>query len=255
MNDREANGTPVPVERAPTTPIAASFGAFLMTALADPKIPADKLEVVLKARQDMLATEAREAFQIAFAEFAKELPQVERDGMVDLGQGKGRYPFTTIEAMDVILRPLLAKHGLAIWYSSVESPARDSVTVVGHLEGWGHERTSTRTHPAHTGPGRNQQQALGSASRYAKRYVTDDLCNVVRKGKDNDGRGAVDQLLDAKEVKELVDLIKATGTDEKNFLTLMVTGAEKLSDIRQRDFPRLVLALKERQAKQKAQRK
>ena len=254
MNDREANGTPVPVERAPSGPIAASFGQFLMQALTDKDIPADKLEIILKARQDMLQSEAKEAFQIAFAEFAKELPQVERDGMVDLGQGKGRYPFTTIEAMDMILRPLLAKHGLAIWYSSVESPAKESVTVVGHLEGYGWERTSTRTHPADTGPGRNQQQALGSASRYAKRYVTDDLCNVVRKGKDNDGRGAIDQLLDAKEIKELVDLIKATGTEEKHFLELMVTGAEKLSDIRQRDFPRLMLALKERQSKQKGQR-
>ena len=246
MNDREANGTPVPAEPAPIAPIAASFGQFLMQALTDKAIPADKLEIILKARQEMLQSEAKEAFQIAFAAFAAELPQVERDGMVDLGAGKGRYPFTTIEAMDIILRPLLAKHGMAIWYSSVESPARDAVTVVGHLEGYGWERTSTRTHPADTGPGRNQQQALGSASRYAKRYVVDDLCNVVRKGKDNDGRGAIEELIDASELRELVDLIKATKTDEKNFLTLMVTGTEKLSDIRRRDFPRLVLALKER---------
>ena len=29
----------------------------------------------------------------------------------------GRYTFTTIEAMDTILRPLLAKHGLAISFA------------------------------------------------------------------------------------------------------------------------------------------
>jgi len=235
----------------PTAPIAASFGQFLMQALTDKSIPADKLEVILKARQEMLQSEAKEAFQIAFAAFASELPQVERDGWVDLGQGRGRYPFTTIEAMDKVLRPLLSKHGLALWYSSVED--KEGVTVTGHLEGYGWERISTRRHPADKGPGRNEQQALGSASRYAKRYVADDLCNVVRLGKDNDGRGAIDQLLDPPQVKELVDLIKETKTDEKNFLTLMVTGVERLSDIRARDFPRLVLALKERLTKQKGQ--
>jgi hypothetical protein len=233
-----------------TLPVAASFGNFLMDVLRDPNIPADKLEVVLKARQENLKAEANEAFQLAFVKFHAECPQVERDGMVDLGPGKGRYPFTTIEAMDVILRPLLAKHGLAIWFQS-EEIGKDAVKVVGHLEGWGTERTSTRTHPADTGPGRNAQQALGSASRYAKRYVVDDLCDIVRKGKDNDGRGAIDQIIDATQVAALRKLIKETTTDEAAFLKLMVSGAESLSDIRERDYTRLEMALREKQARKR----
>jgi hypothetical protein len=138
----------------------------------------------------------------------------------------------------------LAKHGFAISFAS--SDAKDAVTITGTLSGWGWERSSTYTLPPDKGPGRNELQARGSSRRYAKRYVTDDLCNVVRKGKDDDARGALEALIDATQIKELVDLIKATATDEAAFLRTMVSGAESLQDIRQRDFHRLLMALREK---------
>jgi hypothetical protein len=144
----------------------------------------------------------------------------------------------------VILRPLLAKHGFAISFASVD--AKDSVTITGTLSGWGWERTSTYTFPPDTGPGRNALQARGSSRRYAKRYIVDDLCNVVRKGKDDDARGAMEALIDATQIKELVDLLEATASDEANFLRLMVSGAASLQDIRQRDYSRLIMALREK---------
>ena len=97
-----------------------------------------------------------------------------------------------------------------------------------------------------------RSQARGSSRRYAKRYVTDDLCNVVRKGKDDDARGAMEALIDATQLKELTDLLKATTTDERQFLTMMVSGAESLQDIRQRDFPRLIMALRDKKQKRAA---
>ena len=98
-------------------------------------------------------------------------------------------------------------------------------------------------------------QARGSSRRYAKRYITDDLCNVVRQGKDDDGRGAIENLIDATQVKELADLIAATKTNLAGFLKTMVSGADELADIRVRDFARLVLALRDKQAKQKDAKK
>jgi hypothetical protein len=223
-----------------------------MEAMRDPNIPADKLEVMMKMRREVLSDQAREAFQTHYAEFSAELPQVERDGTVELvkdGVSKGRYPFTTIEAMDIVIRPLLAKHGFAISFTSRDD--KDSVTITGTLSGWGWERSSTYTLPPDAGPGRNALQARGSSRRYAKRYITDDLCNVVRKGKDDDARGALEALIDPTQIKQLVDLIKATNTVEGTFLRTMVTGAETLQDIRQRDFNRLVLALKDKQRRVK----
>jgi ERF superfamily len=254
MNDQGNEGQIV--ERVERAAPAEAFGTFLMQALADPNIPADKLEVIVKMRREVLADQAREAFMEHFAAFSRDLPQVERDGTVELvkdGNVLGRYAFTTIENMDTVLRPRLAEHGFAISFSSVDN--KDSVTITGTLSGWGWERSSTYTFPPDTGPGRNALQARGSTRRYAKRYIVDDLCNVVRKGKDDDAKGAREALIDATQIKELVALIKATNTDEANFLKLMVTGGESLADIRQRDFPRLIMALRERQQKQRATKK
>jgi ERF superfamily protein len=250
MNDTGAEGEdfkPGPLVYVPKPAPAETFAGVLMTMLADKDIPADKMEVVMRMRREVLGDQAREAFMEHFAAFSAELPQVERDGTVELvkdGRTLGKYSFTTIEGMDVILRPLLAKHGFAISFAS--SDAKDAVTITGTLSGWGWERSSTYTLPPDKGPGRNELQARGSSRRYAKRYVTDDLCNVVRKGKDDDARGAMEALIDATQIKELVDLIKATATDEAMFLKTMVSGAESLQEVRQRDFPRLLMALREK---------
>src|SRR5580698_9672830 len=102
-------GDIVRVERAAP---AETFAAVLMQMLTNPDIPADKMEVVMKMRREVLTDQAREAFMEHFAEFSRELPQVERDGTVELvkdGRVMGRYSFTTIEGMDIVLRPLLAK--------------------------------------------------------------------------------------------------------------------------------------------------
>jgi hypothetical protein len=251
MNDTGSEGQII--ERVERSAPAEAFGQFLMEALRNPDIPADKLQVIAQMRRDVLSDQAREAFMEHFAAFSAELPQVERDGTVELvkdGRVMGRYSFTTIEGMDIVLRPLLAKHGFAISFSSADNA--NGVTVTGTLSGWGWERSSTYTLPPDKGPGRNELQARGSSRRYAKRYVTDDLCNVVRKGKDDDARGAMEVLIDATQLKELTDLIKATATDEAAFLKTMVSGAESLQDIRQRDYPRLVMALRDKKQRRAA---
>jgi hypothetical protein len=96
--------------------------------------------------------------------------------------------------------------------------------------------------------------ARGSAQTYAKRYIADLLCNIVRKGIDDDARRAMQASIDPKQIAELARLIKATKTDEAGFLKLMVTDAETLGDIRPRDYPRLRLALQEKQKKQAERR-
>jgi hypothetical protein len=251
MNDTGSEGQII--EHVERSAPAEAFGQFLMEALRNPDIPADKLQVIAQMRRDVLSDQAREAFMEHFAAFSAELPQVERDGTVELvkdGRDMGRYSFTTIEGMDIVLRPLLAKHGFAISFSSADNA--NGVTVTGTLSGWGWERSSTYTLPPDKGPGRNEIQARGSSRRYAKRYVTDDLCNVVRKGKDDDARGAMEALIDATQLKELLDLIKATNTDEVAFRQMMVSGADSLQDVRQRDYPRLIMALREKKQRRAA---
>jgi hypothetical protein len=56
------------------------------------------------------------------------------------------------------------------------------------------------------------------------------------------------------QLKELKTLMDATATTEAPFLKMMVTGAETIADIRQRDFPRLIMALREKKAKRGRER-
>jgi hypothetical protein len=239
------------IER-PTSAPAQQFGTFLMQALANPEIPADKLQIMLQMRREVLADQAREAYQEAFAAFSAEMPAVERDGMVDLGPGKGKFPFTTYEHMDKILRPLLIKHGLSLQFWSSDTPDGQTWIVVhGALIGHGWQRESVYPVPPDTGPGRNALMARGSAQTYAKRYIADLLCNIVRKGIDDDARRAMQASIDPKQVAELNRLIKLTNTAEASFLKMMVTDAETLADIRPRDYPRLLMALQEKARKAK----
>lgn len=222
---------------------ARAFGEQLMTLLKDPAIPADKLKILSEIRREVIQDEAKEAYQYNFALFAAEMPPVERDGLVDLGS-KGKYPFTTYEQMDFVLRPLLVKHGFSLQFWSSDPERIDAVVIHGALIGHGWQREAVYPVPPDTGPGRNALQARGSAQTYAKRYIADLLCNIVRKGTDNDGRGAVDAFIDAVQVAELLKLIKDTGSKEGAFLNTMVTDVKKAEDVRVRDFPRLILALK-----------
>lgn len=225
---------------------ARAFGEQLMTLLRDPSIPADKLKILSEIRREVIQDEAKEAYQFHFALFAAELPPVERDGMVDLG-AKGKYPFTTYEQMDSVLRPLLVKHGFSLQFWSSDPERIDAVIIHGALIGHGWQREATYPVPPDTGPGRNALQARGSAQTYAKRYIADLLCNVVRKGVDNDGRGAVGAFIDARQVKELTMLLEVTGTKPTAFLNTMLTDVKDIEDIRVRDYSRLLLALQERQ--------
>lgn len=238
------------IER-PTSAPAQAFGTFLMQALSNPEIPADKLQIMLQMRREVLHDQAKEAYQEAFAAFSAEMPAVERDGMVELGEGKGRYPFTTYEQMDKILRPLLVKHGFSLQFWSSDAENKDWIVVHGALIGHGWQRESVYPVPPDVGRGRNALQARGSAQSYAKRYIADLLCNIVRKGMDDDARRAMQAAIDPKQVAELDRLMKATNTSEATFLKMMVTGAETIADIQPRDYPRLLNALQEKARKAK----
>jgi hypothetical protein len=60
----------------------------------------------------------------------------------------------------------------------------------------------------------------------------------------------VDAFIDARQAKELTDLMKATDTKPGAFLNTMLTDVKDIADIRVRDYSRLQLALMERQRRQ-----
>lgn len=228
---------------------AQGFSETLMRVLSDPNIPADKLQVVLQMQRELLEDRRKESFQAAFRAMAVKLPQINRHGLVELkkdGRVLGSYKYAKWEDMDEVIRPILHEHGFALTFSEIP---KDGGRV--HMQGVlmhddGGSRMSETSLPPDTGPGRNNLQAVGSAKTYAKRYLAEDLLNLVRKGVDDDGRGAVPKPISAAQVKELSGLLKAIKTQPETFLRLFVTGVEKMEDIQERDYPRLVNALTEK---------
>ena len=225
---------------------AQGFGDTLMQVLKDKNIPADKLQIVLQMQREILTDRRREAFETAFVAMHAKMPRVNKQGWVELGEGKG-YNFAKWEDMDEAIRPVLEEFGFALRFTQVNGES-GLVTVRGelvHIDG--HAVASERAMPPDRGRGRNDLQAIGSSISYAKRYLAEGLCNIVRQGQDDDGKTAVPKPISAAQVKELEGLLKSIKTSPQTFLRLFVTGADALEEIQERDFPRLINALREKQ--------
>lgn len=235
---------------------AGALAATMQEALLNPNIPPDKIELLWRMRKELLAEEHREAFDQAFAQLHAELPQVARDGTIELskdGKKIGRIPFARWESMDKVIRPILAKYGFALSFTTVSTDK--GLLIRGDLMREGHSRTAEIPLPPDVGPGRNSLQAVGSAISYGKRYVAEMLLNIVRRGEDTDGYGATDNNapISKDEERQLAKLIKETKSDTAKFLEWSKTGATKLAEIPGREYVRLLNALNDK--KRKAQSK
>lgn len=232
---------------------AGALAEFMQGVLRDPNVPADKLDQLWRMRKELLAEEHREAFDAAFAQLHAELPQVARDGTIELtkdGKKMGRIPFARWESMDKVIRPILAKYGFALSFTTVQTDK--GLLIRGELMREGHSRTAEIPLPPDVGPGRNSLQAVGSAISYGKRYCAEMLLNIVRRGQDDDGYGAIDNNapISKEQEKQLAKLIKETKTVLAKFLEWTGTGATKLSELPAREFVRLENALNAKKAQQ-----
>src|SRR5262249_20316019 len=137
---------------------AHSLAEFMQGVLRDPNVPVDKLDALWRMRKELLAEEHREAFDAAFASMQAELPQVRKDGTIDLttkdGKRHGLVKFAKWEDMDKVIRPILAKYGFALRFDNVYEEGM--LVVVAYLSREGHtvHGRSPRL-PLDLGPGRN----------------------------------------------------------------------------------------------------
>lgn len=223
---------------------AMNLSEFITTFMNDPNITADKLDAVLRMRRELLAEEQRELFHEAFAAMQAEIPQVRKDGVVELrkdGKTFGHYKFARWEDMDKVLRPILVRHGFSLRFNNVSNDGK--LVVRAFLMRGGFEVfADSPPLPPDTGPGRNSLQAAGSAASYGKRYAAESVLNIVRQGEDNDGIGA-EETLTKGEVNFLSDLIKKTKSDLAKFYAAMAPYTDRLDGIRRRDYNACVNAL------------
>lgn len=202
--------TAAPASDATLLPPESSVVALIRDAVASKADPA-QLRELLAVRREWEADEARKAYNKAIADFQRGAPIVEKG---DDANGK---QYAALDRIWRTIRPLLTDLGLSVTWQVSE--LRDGSTVC-HLEGMlrhrdGHGEKLTFDLPipdaimSSSGKAvQNKAQVIGSANTYAKRYALCAALGLVT-GEDDDGNGGALVTIDAREQKELKDLIDA----------------------------------------------
>jgi ERF superfamily protein len=202
----------------------------------DPSVDVEKLQALLAMQERMEVRQAEVEFNQALARLAGQMPRIKKNGRVELGPGKGSYPFAKWEDIDRIIRPLMDAEGFTLSFTSQPRTAEGGgLIVTGILKHrQGHSLSASMPLPLDTGPGRNNLQAGGSTLSYGKRYCAEMLLNIVREGEDDDGaKGGAEPISD-EECAELSRGLTETKSSIDGFLRYM--GVAAIPDIQKRDL-------------------
>lgn len=208
-------------DRRQMPPQAATMMQVIASAAANPDCDIEKMQALLNMQSQLIEREARAEFSAAMATACGEIPQVERNGTVSLGQ-KGGYKFTKWEDMDAVIRPILARHNLRLSFntrSSESSAAKVIVGTISHANG--QSQSAEIELPLDAGQGRNPLQGFGSTISYGKRYCAEMLLNIVRCDEDTDGRYQSRHPVDVitpEQKEEIIALLQQSGKDPGQFL-------------------------------------
>ena len=233
----------VPAEEKALVP--ANVLEVIAAAASDPRVDPEKLEKLLALKERIDARDAEREFAQDFAAASAEMPRVAKNGVIDMG-GKGKMNFARYEDIDKALRPIEAKHGFMRTFMTDPTPGGITMTVKLIHKG-GHSEKSSRFMPPDAGAGRNAMQAIGSASSYAKRYLTLDIWNIICEGVDNDGSLA--EPLNEDERNKVYDLLHALELNDKGMKAfLKFAGSDSVESIQRFKFDEIMVRLKEKLA-------
>lgn len=223
----------------------------LARAAANPRVDVAKLQALLDMQVRVELRQAEVEFNAALARLMPKLPRIERDGTImnkDKTTVRSRY--ATYEAIDFVIRPLLAEEGFSISFGTDDSQP-GKVRVTGTLaHRMGHSKPSTVTVPTE-----HSQifgvQAVGASISIAKRYCVINMLNIVTVGADSPPEP---KPIGPEEVLALEQLLQDSHADRKKFMAW--ARISKLEEIQEADYPdalkALQAALRAYRAKEKA---
>lgn len=206
---------PTPAQ-APAMPSSVNTGALLAAIVdkaCDPNMDKDKFLVLKDAVKEFAAVEAERAFNWDMSLAQAEMQAVVRSSEVKLirdGKDLGSYNYASLDAIDLMLRPIRTKYGFSITHDRKprqgDGGGFEVISTLRHRGG--HSITASFPLALDSGPGRSNAQAAGSTDSYGRKYNILGFFDVVRKNDDNDGIGDGGQPItfdEAAEIKKLVD--------------------------------------------------
>lgn len=139
----------------------------------DPNSDLAKLERMLELKEKHDAQNAKAAFDAAFAKASAGFPDIPLNG-------HNKHNNTNYAKLKDIIkhtRPVLAKHGLALSFSTETTQAEVIVTAELSHEN-GHTKRNSLPLPRDAGAGRNAVQAIGSSQTYGQRYTAQAILGL-----------------------------------------------------------------------------
>lgn len=157
----------------------------------DPAVDPAKMETLLAMQERMMDRESLRQYRAAMHAVRQEMPRIEKDGSITNKAGEVQSRYAHYEAIDKIVRPLAAAHGLTYGFDYKEGDnGRVLVTcIVSHVGGH-EERFGPMPLAIDTTGAKNATQGAGSAGSYGMRYTLCAAFNIVTTGADDDGAGA-----------------------------------------------------------------
>ncbi len=204
---------------APQPQRASDLDQFIMLAADRPDVSIEKLERLLAMKGEIEAARRKEAFYDALASVQAILPQVEQNGCIDYGQGKGKIAYAKMEDIDAAIRPLYVEKGFSVSWNSALVFDGKMIQVTGTFAAHGHLETRQMTAPIDGSGGKNAVQGHASTIAYLKRQICKMFFNLIEKGADKDGAITEDQALDIQSV------LTETNSNIPAFLKLLKVGS------------------------------
>jgi len=225
MTDNKEIATTTPQNLSVQTEQPAPQGTSIMTIIErvaqNPEIPVDKIQEIIELQERIMDREAEIAFNEAMARLQKVLPKVKK--LAKTHNSK----YAKFEHIENQIRPLYTDEGFSISYSSKKEG--NDITWYGKLSHvQGHSTTAELVLPADTSGGKNNIQAIGSTSSYARRYLLIMLFNIIVMDEDDDAMASEPDPIDQATIDEINDLIEETKTDKQKFM-----DAYSITDISQ----------------------
>jgi ERF superfamily len=202
---------------------STSMVQVIERAARDPSIDMDKMERLLAMKERLDAKAAVEAYNTAFAEMQTELPEIDEHGKIKVGE-QVRSTYAKWEDINVVIKPILAKHGFGLSFRTSTEAGKADVTAILMHKGGHREETSMKL-DADTSGSKNGVQALASSVSYAKRYTASAILNITTRGLDDDGnRAGGGPFITDKQVAELDALVIELGGNKAKLCKYLQIG-------------------------------
>jgi hypothetical protein len=188
-NDIEKAGGSAPaVQSASLDP--REMWASLVEMAANPDVDPMKVKALADLQMQMLDYSKQEEFNKAKIAAIMEMPEIDRRGAIKNRAGDVQSRYSRFEDIYRAVKPVLARHGLAISFNVGNNGQMVTVQpILSHTNGHV-EKGEFMSLPIDTTGSKNGTMGAGSAASYGKRHTMKAMLNIVDQGTDDDGRGA-----------------------------------------------------------------